>query len=156
MGLWYCGMGRRKVNTTVPLEFTCISIQVVLWYCAQYHCTLQKTHPYIVIPLISLSTNMNGPLRYQSRANIRIIYQVKISLISKTKSNYYINKINNISSNTSDYVTFIFIYHSPSIIILKTYICNCLPIYQIPRTVYTYVPRTVYVHCQTYTLYVVH
>ena len=42
--LWDCGTvvwDCLKSSTTVPLEFTCISIQVVLWYCG----TLQKTHP---------------------------------------------------------------------------------------------------------------
>ena len=29
--LWDCGIGRNKFSTIVPLEYKCISIQVVLW-----------------------------------------------------------------------------------------------------------------------------
>ena len=29
---WYIRMGRQNSSTNVPIEFTCISIQIVRWY----------------------------------------------------------------------------------------------------------------------------
>ena len=42
-------------SPTVPLEFTCISIQVVLWYCG----TLQKTHPKSLRLVSALQMHVN-------------------------------------------------------------------------------------------------
>ena len=52
VGLWYCGVGRLKSSTTVPLEFTCISIQVVLWYCGTVVRYKKRTLNIYVIPVI--------------------------------------------------------------------------------------------------------
>ena len=49
MVLWCVGMGRRKVSTIVPSEFTCIIIQMGLWYPG----TLQKMHSYFSFTTVS-------------------------------------------------------------------------------------------------------
>ena len=60
VGLWCCGMGRRKVSITVPLEFTCISIQVVLWYVTKNAPKIQNIM-YFLVP-IKISTKVGGIL----------------------------------------------------------------------------------------------